>query len=562
MTMLVLQTNANASLPTAPFPAPIGAPIIQVQRNKLVDGTGKVVQMRGVNMATLEFYPIDIAATNAADPDYWGGGLSPISADGKSYANPAPDIFKTWGVNSVRLPLNEQSYLAQICFHANGTSANGDPQNKYRAVVKQFVDYCTALGMYVILDLHKNSPKIVFTQGQPAQQAFSDSGTQQNMSDADNSPAFWKMIATDYKNYPNVIFDLFNEPTLVANVVAPPAPALWVSTAAYSVGTAVIYTTADNPALQYFLCIANNTNQTCPQHPVSWLSITSAQWAEWTAWRDGGVTNILYGSESTFTQNWNTAGMQSLVDAVRSVGATQIVIAGAPSWQQDLSLWLHFTPVDPLKQIAAGWHAYPASGNDTQPGFPDGFNWANAVLAAGYPMILGETGDRSYTGATAVWFPTLLPWCTANSVSVLPWSWNPWSGQADDLIKDLAGTPTDGQGVYYKAYTQSFISGGTPVAKATINITLPVNRKDGTAFTPAMYSAANIYKNGVKYATVAAPALTWSDTVAAVNGDSYTVSIVDTETPAVEGDRSTPFVVTISTALSPPSAPTITGSVA
>jgi hypothetical protein len=34
------------------------------------------------------------------------------------------------------------------------------------------------------------------------------------MADTDNSIAFWTQVATDYKTYPNVIFDLFNEPHL------------------------------------------------------------------------------------------------------------------------------------------------------------------------------------------------------------------------------------------------------------------------------------------------------------------------------------------------------------
>lgn len=98
---------------------------------------------------------------------------------------------------------------------------------------------------------------------------------------------------------------------------------------------------------------------------------------------------------------------------------------------------------------------------------------------------------------------------------------------------------------------------------ATLNWVLPVARKDTTPATAAMCASANIYKDGIKYASVPMPTTTWTDTVTAVNGDSYTVSVVDTQTPAVEGLQSAPAVVGgISTVLAPLGAPTVTLTVA
>lgn len=103
---------------------------------------------------------------------------------------------------------------------------------------------------------------------------------------------------------------------------------------------------------------------------------------------------------------------------------------------------------------------------------------------------------------------------------------------------------------------------------ATITIaSLPTVRSDGTPVSASDIGVANFYKNGTKVATsgaAAAVGTAFTDTVQAVNGDSWTVSIMDTQTPPVEGVQSSAFIV--SGVQAPPlaqlGAPTITGTVA
>ena len=64
----------------------------------------------------------------------------------------------------------------------------------------------------------------------------------------------------------------------------------------------------------------------------------------WGCWRDG----------CTMPAGWRAAGMQALVDAVRSTGARQPVIATGIRWGTDLSSWLEYRPDDPTDQLAAG----------------------------------------------------------------------------------------------------------------------------------------------------------------------------------------------------------------
>jgi endoglucanase len=401
--------NLNNSLPAigagVPYPAPTNAPVVKVSGNKLVNAAGNTVQLRGVDLSALEFNVID----NAQPPpggnpfDYWGGQYPTFSA------------LAAWKVHALRIPLNEQSYLNQTAYNPAASSTApqiaelSDPLNSYRAVVKQIVDAATAAGMYVILDLHKNtSPGVVTGATTTPLQLLSNTSSQSTMADEANSPAFWTQVATDFQNYPNVIFDLFNEPH-IDNFVTP----------------------ANLPVIS---------------------GQSQEEVAEWYIWLNGGMGQDIYGDNQFLVQPFPSAGMQQLVNSVRATGSTNVVMVGGVSWAQDESLWVQFVPSDPLGQLACSWHAYPSASNPTQPGFANNFVWAEAILAAGYPIIIGETGDESATGDTAQWLPTLLPWADANNVSVFAWTWNAWGAANDDLITSATGTPTSGEGQYYQTW--------------------------------------------------------------------------------------------------------------
>jgi hypothetical protein len=366
---------------------------VRVQGNHLVDAKGNLLQLRGVNTAALEFWPIQITAANGSD--YWGG------------QSPNLDAIKAWGANTIRVPLNSNSYLGQTCYNlSDGSARLADPLSKYRAVVKQVVDAATARGMYVILDMHKNAPKGTVTGHTGKVQTCSISATQQQMADADNSVAYWTAVATDFKGYPNVIFDLYNEP--------------------------------------YF---------------DSFVNVSTAA-DKWKALRDGGISRFYYASNQTVNEQYATAGMQAMLNAVRATGATNVVMAAGISWAQDFSQWVTYKPNDPINQLAMSWHAYPYYGaafgtpEYTQPGLGAvSYDWAQAVLNAGFPIIIGETGDRSVNGTTSAPFlAVLLPWADAHNVSVVGWGWNAWGESSANLIKDASGTPTDGYGVAFKAW--------------------------------------------------------------------------------------------------------------
>jgi hypothetical protein len=350
---------------------------VRVQGDHFIDANSVPVQLRGVNLSALEF--VAVQGWDASDP--WGGVAPNFAA------------VKTWKSNTVRLPLNEASWLGYTCVDGTGATRNPDPGHNYQATVKKAVSDATAAGLYVIVDLHWTAPKNFCPLAQNP------------MADADNSLNFWTSIAGTFKGYPNVLFELFNEPYL------------------------------------YYL---------------------SGGETDWKVLMQGGTeTAYVTGNGSAYTANysWQVAGMQQMLNAVRATGATNVVLVAGVSWAQDLSQWNANKPTDPAKQLAAVWHAYPNSGTvgDPQAALPKfgsvGYTWTQSVLSAGYPVLITEFGDHNAPGTVGSPFVSnLLPWADAHGASYTGWTWDPWGDNDNVLIKDPTGTPTDGYGVYTKAH--------------------------------------------------------------------------------------------------------------
>ena len=228
---------------------------------------------------------------------------------------------------------------------------------------------------------------------------------QNPMADADNSLNFWNSVATTFKGSPNVMFELFNEPY------------------------------------------------------VYWLETPGTEWQ--TTMQGGNITQYVTGGNPyQVAHTWKVAGMQQMLNTVRATGATNPVLIAGVNWAGDLSQWLANAPKDPLKQIAAVWHAYPAYGTTfgtaayTLPGGGEA-SYANAqsILSAGIPVVITESGDKNTAGTTSAPFESkLLPWADKAGASYLGWAWDVWQDASNVLIKDANGTPTDGYGVYFKQH--------------------------------------------------------------------------------------------------------------
>jgi hypothetical protein len=185
-----------------------------------------------------------------------------------------------------------------------------------------------------------------------------------------------------------------------------------------------------------------------------WFSPPEGQWAAWL----NGTTVPYYntgGTPYSIYENWQSVGMQALVNAVRATGATNVVMCGGVGYAGDMQGWLANMPTDPLRQLAASWHAYPAS---STVGDPDAKIPSWGTVEYGYveniaqqvPVIIGETGDHSANGTVGAPFASIvLPWADSHGISYLGWTWNNYGAADNDLIKSFDGTPTDGFGQYF-----------------------------------------------------------------------------------------------------------------
>jgi len=161
--------------------------------NDTADGTAPMMGLHAMGNAIFDGNKqIKIAGVNRSGSEYsciQNVGFFDGPADMASIA-----AIQSWKANAVRVPLNEDCWLA----------INNSPQKysgaAYQKAIDDYVQLLLAAGIYPILELHWTAPGTQQATGQKP------------MPDADHSPAMWSQVAAAYKNSPSVIFELFNEP--------------------------------------------------------------------------------------------------------------------------------------------------------------------------------------------------------------------------------------------------------------------------------------------------------------------------------------------------------------
>ncbi|QDV66387.1 Endoglucanase A precursor [Rosistilla carotiformis] len=206
---------------------------------------------------------------------------------------------------------------------------------------------------------------------------------------------FWVDFATRYKNHPALLFDLLNEP-----------------------------------------------------HGISWK-----------VWQRGGRVEtpdavdesaFLSDEEKRKNSGFESIGMQAMVDAVRSTGAKNIVIAGGIFWCNDLSgITQGYALQDPTGNgIMYSWHTYNWH-----------TDWEAKVLAtaAKHPILLGEVGadinKMNFIPADAqedpyTWVPDMLGFIQRHRLNWTGWCFHPKATPV--MISDWSYTPTPFWGQFAK----------------------------------------------------------------------------------------------------------------
>jgi len=162
--------------------------------------------------------------------------------------------------------------------------------------------------------------------------------------------------------------------------------------------------------------------------------------AGWTCWKNGGSCSGV---------NYNAAGMQDLVTAVRGAGANNIITLGGIAYSNSLAQWMTYVPTDPANNLAASWHSY-------------NFNYCNnqgcwteyvAPLVGKYPIIATEIGESDCASG---YIDQVMSFLDSYNQSYSAWTWNNWNcGSGPALIVDYDGTPTN-YGAGYKAHLANF----------------------------------------------------------------------------------------------------------
>ncbi len=138
--------------------------------------------------------------------------------------------------------------------------------------------------------------------------------------------------------------------------------------------------------------------------------------------------------------------MQSMVNAVRSTGASNVILLGGEEFSNDLTQWLAFKPTDPMNNLAASWHSYNFNTCSTQS------CWTSQIapVIAQVPLIAGEIGENDCAGN---YINPLMTFLDSQHTSYLAWAWNAdfACSSGPGLITDYTGTGT-AYGAAFKAH--------------------------------------------------------------------------------------------------------------
>ncbi len=346
-------TSSPTTSPTpTPTPTPTStasgpAPQLHVSGNKLVNASGQPVLLHGVDRSGTEYACVQ------------GNGIFDGPNDQASIT-----AMKNWGVNAVRVPLNE------ACWNAESYVNSAYAGSNYIAAIKAYVSLLNANGMVAILDLHWTDG--LYT-GNSSGCSSAEATCQKPMPDAAQAIPFWTSVANTFKGNDAVIFDLFNEP--------------YASRATGSTTTG------------------------------------------WQCWLNGGTCAGI---------GYQVAGMQAMVNAVRSAGANNVLMLGGEEYANDLTDWLTYEPTDPDHNLVASWHSYNFNTCSTQS------CWTSEVapVAAQVPVVAGEIGENDCADG---YVTPLMAWMDSDSISYLAWAWNADfnCSSGPGLVSDYTGTPTN-----------------------------------------------------------------------------------------------------------------------
>lgn len=288
-------------------------------------------------------------------------------------------VLASWGVDTVRLPLNQDCWLGTRGAPVSDEFTRRTPAG-YRAAVDTFVEALNERGMVVVLTLH--SRKRI---GSPAAGTLA-------MPDSE-SLAFWRAVAGRYAEQPSVLFEAFHEPH--------------------------------------------------SREDAAGREVLDLGWACWrdggcrVPVEDDGVPVKAGGP------TYDAQGMADVVAAIRATGAPQPVLLPGLERAQDLSAWSTWAPDDDQLVAAFHAGGPPAGtpgARGAGPGCgPECWREVLTPLADRVPLLTTELGPGGEPDALAAQH---LRWAAEHGVGVLAGTWVERPGDPGSLVEDLSGRPT------------------------------------------------------------------------------------------------------------------------
>jgi hypothetical protein len=159
----------------------------------------------------------------------------------------------------------------------------------------------------------------------------------------------------------------------------------------------------------------------------------------WTCWKSGGTCSQI---------SYPVAGMQSLLTAVRSTGAGNLVLLGGVEYSNGLSQWLTYLPTDPASNVAAAWHIYPENPcNDVSC-----WQGAPTTVAQSFPIVATEVGDSACDGTFPTTVMSFLDGLGPGQ-NYLAWAWDTFGDCSNyALVTDYSGTPNGAYGMAFRSH--------------------------------------------------------------------------------------------------------------
>ena len=189
----------------------------------------------------------------------------------------------------------------------------------------------------------------------------------------------------------------------------------------------------------------------------------------WDVWRDGG--RVSEKDKDGTKHEFEAAGMQAMLDTVRSTGAKNVVIVGGLDWSYDLSGFLKGYRLDDRRGngIIYANHSYPFKGDTVE-------QWLAKMEAATktLPVIVSEFGPPGTKEEP--WLRRVL-----QALEDHQWDWTAWDmhpAASPCLIQDWKYTPTSFFGQWVKLALEDKLPRYTPTPA-------PAQSKR-TSFAPAV----------------------------------------------------------------------------